>query len=262
MTRPARPRLPRTSFDIAELLGTVPIFSSLTLQQRELLARATRPRKARRGELIVAQGAPGDALFVIARGSVLVHRTGRGGERRAMTVIQAPGSFGEIPLCDGGRRSASVEALEETDLFVVPRVEFFRLLAEEPKMVQGVLRELGRMVRRLTDQLTDASLLDLPGRVAKTLVRLVEVRRDADPEAMPIIGLSQGKLAELAGGSRQSVNGALATLAGRGLISIDGRRIIVTDLPGLRARAGLAPAPHAAPPNSTASRNQSLSSTH
>ncbi|MBV9292728.1 MAG: cyclic nucleotide-binding domain-containing protein, partial [Frankiales bacterium] len=169
MARTARPRLPRTSLDIAELLGTVPLFSSLTLQQRELLARTTRPRKARRGELVAAQGSPGDALYVVARGSVLVHRTGRGGERRAMTVIEAPGSFGEIPLVDGGRRSASVEALEDTDLFVVPRAEFLRLLVEEPRMAQGVLRELGRMVRRLTDQLTDASLLDLPARVAKTL---------------------------------------------------------------------------------------------
>lgn len=243
MARPARPRLPRTSLDIAELLGTVPIFTGLTLAQRELLARTTRPRKARRGEVVIAQGGPGDALYVVARGSVLVVRSGRSGERRAMTVIEAPGSFGEIPFVDGRPRSASVEALEDTDLFVVPRAEFLRLLVDEPKMVQSVLRELGRMVRRLTDQLTDASLLDLPARVAKTLVRLVEVRRQADPEALPVIGLSQGKLAELAGGSRQSVNGALATLASRGLIQIDGRRIIVTDLPGLRARAGLNPAP-------------------
>ena len=158
-----------------------------------------------------------------------------------MTVIEAPGSFGEIPLVDGGRRSASVEALEDTDLFLVPRADFLRLLADEPKMMQGVLRELGRTVRRLTDQLTDESLLDLPGRVAKTLVRLIEVRHEADPAAPPVVGLSQGKLAELAGGSRQSVNAALATLAGRGLIHIDGRRIVVTDYAGLLHRAGLLP---------------------
>src|SRR5205085_1364170 len=96
-----------------------------------------------------------------------------------------------------------------------------------------------RMVRRLTEQVTDATLLDLPGRVAKTLVRLVEVRRSVDPEALPVIALSQSKLAELAGGSRQSVNGALATLTSRGFVRLDGRRIVVLDLPGLRARAGL-----------------------
>jgi CRP-like cAMP-binding protein len=248
VARAAR-RLPRTAIDIAELLGTVALFSSLTLEQRELIARTTVNRKVRREELVVAQGSPGDSLYVVARGSVLVHRTGKGGERRAMTVIEAPGAFGEISLVDGRPRSASIEALEDTDLFAVPRREFLRLLTEEPKMVQGVLRELGSLVRRLTDQLTDASLLDLPGRVAKTLVRLVEVRRSADPEAPAVIALSQSKLAELAGGSRQSVNGAIATLSSRGLIRMDGRRIVVVDWAGLRHRAGLptaAPTPVAA----------------
>ena len=240
MARAPRPRLPRTTLDVAELLGTVGVFASLSLQQRELLARTMVPRKVRRGDHVFIQGGPGDALYVVARGSVLIHRTGRGGDRRAMTVIESPGAFGEIGLIDGGRRSASAEALEDTDLLALPRTEFLRLLAEEPRLVQGVLREMGRMIRRLTEQLTDATLLDLPARVAKTLVRLVEVRRSVDPEALPVISLSQGKVAELAGGSRQSVNGALSTLAQRGLIRIDGRRIIVIDMPGLRARAGLA----------------------
>lgn len=241
MGRPVRPRLPRTALDIAEMLGTVSLFASLTLPERELLARSMVSRKVRRGELVFSQGGPGDALYVVARGSVLIHRTGRGGDRRAMTVVEAPGSFGEIGLVDGGRRSASVEALEDTDLFALPRNDFLRLLADEPRIVHGVLRELGRTIRRLTEQVADATLLDLPARVAKTLVRLVEVRRQADPESLPIVALSQSKLAELAGGSRQSVNGALATLAARELIRIDGRRIVVTDMPGLRLRAGLGP---------------------
>lgn len=243
MPTPSRGRVPKTPLDVAELLGTVGIFSGLTLQQRELVARSMTPRRVRRGAIVFAQGGPGDALYVVARGSVLIHRTGRGGDRRAMTVIEAPGSFGEIPLVDGGRRSASVEALEDTDLFALPRTEFMRLLESEPKLVQSVVRELGRTIRRLTEQLADASLLDLPARVAKTLVRLVEVRRSVDPEALPVVTLSQGKVAELAGGSRQSVNGALSTLAQRGLIRVDGRRIIVTDLAGLRVRAGLVAAP-------------------
>lgn len=230
--------------DIAELLGTVSLFAGLPLDQRQAIAHTVVARKARRGEIVFAQGSPGDALYVLARGSILIHRTGRGGDRRAMTVIEAPGSFGEISLVDGGRRSASAEALEDCDLFSVPRREFLRLLAEDPRLTQGVVRELGRTIRRLTEQVTDATLLDLPARVAKTLVRLVEVKRGADPEALPVVSLSQSKLAELAGGSRQSVNGALATLSSRGLIRLDGRRIVIVDLPGLRHRAGIAsPAP-------------------
>jgi CRP/FNR family cyclic AMP-dependent transcriptional regulator len=231
--------VPRTPLDLAEMLGCTSIFASLTLKQRELIARLLVPRSVRRGDVIFTQGGPGDALFIVVRGSVLIHRTSRNGDRRGMTVVEAPGSFGEIGLVDGSRRSASAEALEHTELYALPRHEFLRLLEEEPLVVRGVLRELGRTVRRLTDQLTDESVLDLNARVAKTLVRLVEVRRAGNRDALPVVTLSQQRVAELAGGSRQSVNAALSTMTQRGLIRIDGRRIVITDMAGLRARAGL-----------------------
>lgn len=225
-----------------ELFGTVPLFGRLGAPQREAISAAGVSRRAKRGEVVVQQGDPGDAIFVVARGSLLVHRTSRGGERRALNVIEAPGSFGELALLDGRPRSVSVEALEECDLIAVSRSDFLGLLARDPRLVDGLLRELGRMIRRLTDQVADATLLDLPARVAKTLVRLVEGQLVTKPADQPIVALSQAKLAELAGGSRQSVNGALATLVTRKLIRIDGRRIFVTDLSGLRTRAGVSEA--------------------
>jgi CRP/FNR family transcriptional regulator, cyclic AMP receptor protein len=228
-----------TSGQRAELFGAVPLFARLGPAQRELIAATGTFRRVKRGEVVVTQGEPGDALYVVARGSLLVSRVTRAGERRALTVIEARGSFGELALLDGRPRSAAVEALEECDLVVVSRTAFLSLLARDPRLVDGLLRELGRMIRRLTDQVADASLLDLPARVAKTLVRLAEPRLAANPTAEPVVSLSQTRLAELSGGSRQSVNGALATLATRKLIRLDGRRIVVTDLPGLCARAGV-----------------------
>jgi CRP/FNR family cyclic AMP-dependent transcriptional regulator len=245
MTTPVRrsSRRDLTRAELIELFGAVPLFARLGAPQRELISATGTPRTAKRGEIVVQQGDAGDAVYVVSRGSLLVHRMSRGGERRALNVIEAPGSFGELALLDGRPRSVSIEALEECDLIVVSRADFLGLLSRDPRLVDGLLRELGRMIRRLTDQVADASLLDLPARVAKTLVRLVEPHVASDPSAEPVVSLSQGKLAELAGGSRQSVNGALATLVSRNLIRIEGRRIVVTDLAGLRTRAGVTAAP-------------------
>jgi CRP-like cAMP-binding protein len=228
-----------TRAELIDLFGAVPLFARLAPPQRELIATAAEPMTVKRGTLVVQQGDPGDAVYVVVRGSLLAHRASRSGERRALNVIEAPGSFGELALLDGRPRSVSVESLEECDLLAVSRTEFLGLLARDPRLVDGLLRELGRMIRRLTDQVADESLLDLSARVAKTLVRLIEPQIAADQSAMPIVSLSQGKLAELAGGSRQSVNGALATLVTRGLVRIEGRRIVVNDVAGLFARAGL-----------------------
>ena len=219
----------------------MPLFARLAPANRELISAAGSHRTVKRGEIVVAQGERGDAIYVVARGSLLVSRSNRGGERRALNVIEAPGSFGELALLDGRPRSATLEALEDCDLMVVSRAAFLGLLSRDPRLVDGLLRELGRMIRRLTDQVADDSLLDLPARVAKTLVRLIEPQLAAAPEVPPVVSLSQSKLADLAGGSRQSVNGALATLVSRNLIRIDGRRIVIIDVAGLQVRAGVAP---------------------
>lgn len=242
MTTPARRSSRRRTWTPAELIalfGAVPLFARLPESQREEIGRAAQPCLVRRGETVVRQGEPGDAVYVVASGSLVAQRLGRNGERRALVVIEAPGSFGELALLDGRPRSATIEALEDSELLAVGRSDFLGVLARDPRLVDGLLRELGQMVRRLSDQLADESLLDLPARVAKTLLRLAE--RDAvagDPQ--PAIALSQAKLAELAGGSRQSVNRALSGLATRGLIRIDGRRVVILDVAGLRVRAGIA----------------------
>ena len=89
--------------------------------------------------------------------------------------------------------------------------------------------------RRLTEQNADHVFLDLPGRVAKTLVRLAGETN----APMVTIELNQSQLAEMAGGSRQSVNQAIGSFASRGWLRTEGRRIVVTDLSALRRRAGM-----------------------
>ncbi|HVV75949.1 MAG TPA: Crp/Fnr family transcriptional regulator [Mycobacteriales bacterium] len=222
-----------------DLFGSVRLFSRLPEPQLEALGAAAERVFVRRGELVIKQADEGDALFVLASGSLLVRRVSRSGTSRGLNVIEPPGSFGELSLLDSRPRSASIEALEDSELFSISRETFLGLLSRDPRLVDGLIRELGRMIRRLTDQVADEALLDLPSRVAKTLLRLVDDQVMTDPKDEPAVALSQGKLAELAGGSRQSVNGALSTFVVRGLIRMEARRIIITNLPGLRARAGI-----------------------
>jgi CRP/FNR family cyclic AMP-dependent transcriptional regulator len=104
-----------------------------------------------------------------------------------------------------------------------------------PRILDAVMRSFGALIRRLTEQNTDHVFLDLPGRVAKTLVRLA----GESQASMITIELNQSQLAEMAGGSRQSVNQAIGSFASRGWLRTEGRRIVVTDLPALRRRAGM-----------------------
>jgi len=234
MTRPTSIRPPE---DPADLLAEVAVFAGLGLEVRRQVAAATGRRTYRRGQLLFLEGDPGESLLVMRTGAVSVFRSNAAGERAVLAVLRPPDVLGEVALLDGAPRSASVEALEDTTVLVLARPAFLTLVHGEPGLLDPLMRSMGALVRRLTDQAADHIFLDLAGRVARTLLRLTG---DSAANGGPVVvDLSQTQLAEMVGGSRQSVNQALGAFSSRGMLHLEGRRIVLDDLTALRRRAGM-----------------------
>lgn len=224
-------RLPES----ADALTGVEMFTSLDPEVRNRVIAAAVPRNYRKGQLLFVENDPGESLIILRRGAVMVFRTAPTGERAVLTVVRPPNTLGEVSLLDGAPRSASAEAIEDSQALALSRQAFIDLVHANPRILDAVMRSLGGLIRRLTEQNADHIFLDLPGRVAKTLVRLA-----GDVIApMITIELNQSQLAEMAGGSRQSVNQAIGSFAARGWLRTEGRRIVLTDLAALRRRAGM-----------------------
>ncbi len=227
----ASPRQP----GLDDPLAGIALFAGLDPVLRQRIASVALPRLFRKGQQIFVEGDPGDSLLVLRRGSVAVYRSAATGDRAMLTVVRAPGLLGEVSLLDGAPRSASVEAIEDVTALMLSRPAFIDLVRAQPALLEAALRSLGGLIRRLTEQKADHVFLDLSGRVAKVVVRLVSDR----PGPLPTIELSQTQVAELAGGSRQSVNQVIRMFVERGWLRTEGHRIVVVDLASLRRRAGL-----------------------
>jgi CRP-like cAMP-binding protein len=94
------------------------------------------------GDVVIREGDPGDALFVVARGTVQAVKGSA--KLRAM----GPGEvFGELALLDGAPRAATVVAETEAQLLRIPRAEFEALLDESPELARGVIRTLIQHLR-------------------------------------------------------------------------------------------------------------------
>jgi CRP-like cAMP-binding protein len=226
---------------ILAALRQVELFNGLPEPVLQQIAAVSRPRELAKGELLCGEGDAGDAMHVLIAGSVTVFRTSSDGKRVALNVLQPPEALGEIALLDGAPRAASAEATEPCVVLSLSREEFLALLCEQPSVLEPIVRRLGTMMRRLSVQAADHVLLDLAGRVAKTLLRL------ATPGSPPVVAITQARLAEMSGGTRQSVNQVLGGFAQRGLIHLEGRRVVLTDVPGLRSRARPVRASRSAP---------------
>ncbi|HWL36311.1 MAG TPA: Crp/Fnr family transcriptional regulator [Frankiaceae bacterium] len=226
--------------DAAALLRETPLFAGLTRDAAGELAKRLVRRTFGRDQPLFHQGDPGDSLYVLVEGSVAVVVSSENGDRMVLTTLHAPDVLGEIALLDGGSRSASAEAVEDTTALVLSRAAFLDLMREHPPLVDQLLRSLGALVRRLSEQAADFVFLDLGGRVAKVLLRLAE-DLDRPKGNVPIeVAVPQYRLAEMAGGSRQSVNQILQSFQQRGLIEVHGRRILLCRPDALARRAGLA----------------------
>ena len=88
-------------------------------------------------------------------------------------------------------------------------------------------------------QAADLVFMDLHGRVAKLLLRMIEDLSDHPSQLTSLdLKMTQSDLAAMVGGSRQSVNQILHQFEHRGYLRIEGQRLILEDLEAIRRRAG------------------------
>jgi CRP-like cAMP-binding protein len=208
----------------------------------ETLARcidSLRARRYRRNETIFHQGDPGDSLYVIQAGAVKIVLPDPEGEEGAIIATLGSGDFfGELALLDGEEHSATAVALEPTEALVLRRDAFERLVDEDPNLRRALFAGLVGELRRLTYHVGELHFLNLPGRLARRIVRMA---READPTAQGEIRLSwpfsQSELAAMIGGTRQTVNRLLSDFTAEGLIRIEKETLVVPDLDRLERAA-------------------------
>lgn len=226
-----------TSQDNAKLLGNSALFADLAPKALEFLAERATRIELERGRTIFRQEDPGDTLFVIATGFVKIWVSSGEGEEMVLATLRPPDAFGELSAVDGRPRSASATAVEPTTLVALDRTTLLDAVHHHAGVADGMLRGLGGLARRITEQTSDLVFLDLAGRLAKTLATLAD--RDGRHEGDTIVlalPLTQTELAEMVGGSRQSVNHMLKSFESRGFLEVRGREVVITDLEALRRR--------------------------
>jgi CRP/FNR family cyclic AMP-dependent transcriptional regulator len=216
----------------ALLLGRVEPFRGLDEQARMAMVEHATRRVVDKGQMVCWQDDPGDAMFVLLEGSVKLVVCSRDGELIELHRHDAPATFGELALLDGGPRSASAEAVVRSTLLVVTRAELLGLLRSNDQVAEALLRTLGGIVRRTTRQISDLAFLSLQGRVAAKLLDLTA------PGEARTRRITQVELATMVGGARQTVNQALRSLESRGYIRSTGRMFEILDREQLRRLAG------------------------
>ena len=129
-----------------EMIARCALFSGLQAEQLEAVAGRATEVEFPAGRVIARQGEVGTGFFIVADGRVRVVRDGE-------TIASlGPGEFfGELSVLDGQPRVAQVVAEQPTRCLALASWDFEQVLLDHPPLALGILRELARRLRAVTE---------------------------------------------------------------------------------------------------------------
>jgi CRP-like cAMP-binding protein len=218
-----------------ELLARQDLFRKLTDRELDDLVQAVQLRRVSAKEELCHKGDAGNQLYLIVDGVLKAQTTSRGGDDIVFSMMGPGEMFGELALLRGGKRTATVVAIRDSQLIVIDRRELFPFLRRHPDAALKLLEVLAARVERLSAKVEDKTFLNLPQRLAKCLFELAARwgRRAADGLHIEQ-RLSQSELGDLVGTTRESINKQMKAWQKEGVAAMRNGHIVVVDEKALK----------------------------
>jgi CRP-like cAMP-binding protein len=134
----ARARKTADTAERIKLLSTSDLMRHLPADQIEAILDCIRDRTLKSGDILFKTGDPGDALYIVARGKIEVLKDGTNSE--AIAILGPGSAFGEMALLSGGPRTATIRAVEDTELLEIAKQEFDTLIDNDRQFAEAVAR--------------------------------------------------------------------------------------------------------------------------
>jgi CRP/FNR family transcriptional regulator, cyclic AMP receptor protein len=217
-----------------DLLKGVDLFSALDDHQLETIAQMIIEKSFRKSDIILMEDdESSQSLFIIAKGEVKVVLTAEDGREAILASLKEGDFFGEMSLLDGEPRSATVRAVEDSRLLVIRREDFLAAMKKQPDLALTLLGEMSRRLRKSNRQISSLALMRVYGRVAATLLQLMEERgiRSKTKEGKSMIVVkdrpTQQFIADMSGTTRETVSRVLNFFQKKGYIVLDGKDLLI-----------------------------------
>jgi CRP/FNR family cyclic AMP-dependent transcriptional regulator len=223
---------------VANLLKEIPLFTGLNETDLSELETHLVYRHYPKNQIIFHKGDEGSNLYIIKKGSARVILPSPQGEEVILAILTAGEIIGELSFIDGKNRSATVEVLEDTEMLLLSRHDFFNFLSKRFDAVLRILAILTQRLRETDNLIEEAYFLDITSRVARKIISLGKQFGINEHGVIKInIRITQSNLAAMVGASRESVNKQIRVFKQKGLVSMDKGYLEILDHVRLARRA-------------------------
>jgi CRP/FNR family transcriptional regulator len=220
-----------------ELLHSLPLFRTLSEQDRRRLAADIVETQHRQGDFIFREGDPAHCFHIVKSGSVKCVKSSPEGKELTLKVL-LPGDLFccEAAVFDGGIHPGCAQSMGDVSILRLDKKTYFDLLRRNPDAALEVIRYLGQ---RLNEAQESAKALALAGgekRLASLLLDLAERAGVAESRGIRItVRLTRQDLANMAGLAVETVIRLMSRFKRARLVSGTARSLTIIDAPGLKA---------------------------
>jgi CRP-like cAMP-binding protein len=176
-------------------------------------------------------------MMALLSGTIRISVPSPDGKELVLTLIQPGEVFGELAVLDGKERSADAIAETECTLAMLYRHDVLSFFQRNPSAWLKLVEVLCQRLRRTDQVFAEVALLQLPVRLAKMMLRLLESPDSSAAAKGGKIGFSQRELANMVGGTRESVNRCLRNWQRSGIVQISEGTIVVMNQDALEDMA-------------------------
>lgn len=228
------------SVEIEKALAQVGMYRRLSAEDRRRLAAVSTLRDYERGDEIFGEGDDAQAFYVAVSGRVKVVKSTPTGKEVLLEIFGPGDPLGAVVAYEGKPFPASARAMEPTRCVITPRETFFRLLAEHPSLVRGLLSGLTMRLIELTNRLAAVSGARVEERIARLVLQKLDElgRPERGGEFLPL-HLTRQELADLAGTTIETAIRVMSRWSKAGWVETEEGGFLVRDRTALERLAGL-----------------------
>jgi CRP/FNR family transcriptional regulator, dissimilatory nitrate respiration regulator len=207
--------------DIVAIFKKCPLFAGISDADLEAISAITILKSVAKGDYLFHEGTPVHGFFIVFSGAIKVHRVSFAGKEQVIHVYRPNESFAEEALISEFGYAADASVLENSQVFMVQKVEFLALLRRQPELALCLLRSMSQHLSDLVELLDDLTLKDVKTRLANWLLQHCPDPESYEPYRIQLPMTKRVLAAEL-GTVSETFSRTVAKLRKQRLIEVEG----------------------------------------
>jgi len=183
----------------------------------------------KKGEILFREGSYPTGIYYIEKGKVKKYKTDKEGREQIFYVCKSGELLGYHALLGEERYTDSSSTLEESTISFIPKDDFLKTIQTSSLLSNRLLKCMSHEFGVLVNGLAVYAQRTVRERLALSLLILRDKYKKEDQENKPVeVNLSREDLAKMVGTARETLTRLLHDFKEEGLITTDGKKIILT----------------------------------